>query len=387
MQGGGVTGVIGQPWRADVTASGSIEPWDGSRPLDWHVAADDRWHTPAAEIAVRQHRVHGTPVFETRLRIPGGDALQRVWSIPDGGGMTCIEVTNESPLPIACAFTRADLLTARPPTTVPIQGIDLPAATTTVLPIGHRASVTVALGHSAPRPGRLPDRRADAAAVARGWVAMAERASRLDLPDTALVERVVAARCDLLLGGLADPDRDGVAFVVGAGELVRMGELDEPAVADLVPAVALVAESLAERPGWEVDAALDAAAAVLHLAGEQRAVADVARIVADRPTNPGPDTVESGPLVVASLERRLLRGTVLFPDGIPGAWRGASLEARNLRAGPATAVSFAVRWHGEHPAILWEVEGDSVELTAPAVDPAWRTTDPAGEALWRGAGT
>ena len=82
----GVTGVLGQDWRADVTAHGSIEPWDGSARLDWHVAADDRWHSPADEVAVRQRRIDGAPVFETRLRIPGGDAVQRVWSVPTPAG-------------------------------------------------------------------------------------------------------------------------------------------------------------------------------------------------------------------------------------------------------------------------------------------------------------
>ena len=67
----GITGVLGQDWRADVTGWGAIEPWDGSATLSWHVAADDRWHSPDTEAAVRQVRVLGAPVFETRLRVPG----------------------------------------------------------------------------------------------------------------------------------------------------------------------------------------------------------------------------------------------------------------------------------------------------------------------------
>ena len=129
-------------------------PWDGSAPLAWHVAADDRWHSPADEAAVRQQRLSGAPVFETRVRIPGGDAVQRVWSVADGGGRTLVEVTNESPLPIACAFTRRDLLTARPPADVPIEGIELPPSTI-VLPIGHRSS-----RHRRPRPRAAGGRRA-----------------------------------------------------------------------------------------------------------------------------------------------------------------------------------------------------------------------------------
>lgn len=381
-----MTGVLGRPWRADVTAHGSIEPWDGGPPLDWHVAADDRWHSPAAEPTARQRRLDGAPVFETRVRIPGGDAVQRVWSVADAGGLTCVEVTNESPLPIACAFTRPDLLTTRPPTEVPIEGIDLPVASTTVLPIGHRATVTVALRHVAPGPGRLPDRLADAASVARGWVAMAERASRIDVPESTLVEGVVASRCDLLLIGLADPAFDDVGFLVGIGELVRMGELAADDLARAVPDVALAAEQVAATAGWPADAALAAAGVVLAMAGERRGLADLTRIITARSSSPvAEDVAVFGPLAVAAVERRLLRGAVLFPDGLPAGWQGASMEARRLVAGPTTKVSFAVRWHGAHLGVLWEVEGDPVELSAPAVDRSWSSTAQRGETLWRTA--
>ena len=111
------TGVTGGRWRAEVTPAGAVEPWDGSDPLAWFVAADDRWHDPARDTGVRHRRVDGTAVFETAVRVPGGDAVQRVWSVADRGGITLIEVHNDSPLPIACAFTRPDLLTTRPPVT------------------------------------------------------------------------------------------------------------------------------------------------------------------------------------------------------------------------------------------------------------------------------
>lgn len=48
----------------------------------------------------------------------------------------------------------------------------------------------------------------------------------------------------------------------------------------------------------------------------------------------------------------------------------------------AGAMSFALRWHGARPALLWEVEGDrSFTLTCRSIDPDWSTTDPRGEAL------
>jgi hypothetical protein len=123
---------------------------------------------------------------------------------------------------------------------------------------------------------------------------------------------------------------------------------------------------------------------VLARAGEQRAGRDLARIVAGRPPAPLPEVGDvSGVRVVPVLERRMVRGGQLFPDGIPASWRGTELEAHGLLAGPASTLSFALRWHGPNAAVLWEVDGAAVELTAPAVDTAWRTRERHGEALWQ----
>ncbi len=40
-------------------------------------------------------------MVETKLRVPGGDAVHRVWAVADHGGLTVIEVENDSPMPIA----------------------------------------------------------------------------------------------------------------------------------------------------------------------------------------------------------------------------------------------------------------------------------------------
>jgi hypothetical protein len=379
----GVTGVLGQPWRADVTRWGALAPWDGSASLDWHVAADDRWHSPRTEEAVRQRRLSGTPIFETRMRVPGGDAVHRVWSVADAGGWTVVEVVNDSPLPFACAFTRADIATSRTPADVPIAGLELPGASV-VLPVGHRASVTVGLRHHGARSGDvLPRSLAPADAVVRGWLARAERASRLVLPDERLVDVLVAARCDLLLGGLPGPAEDPVAFLLAAGELVRLGEIDRTIAIQIGPEVAAAAELVARTDGWDVDAALDSAALVLARAEERRGVADLVRIAGGRSPSRPPVEPVAGVRAVAAVERRLARGPVLLPDGIPAAWSGGALEAHDLAVGPATTLSFAVRWHGAHPAVLWQVTGEPVELRAPAVDPTWFTRAASGEALWR----
>ena len=48
-----------------------------------------------------------------------------------------------------------------------------------------------------------------------------------------------------------------------------------------------------------------------------------------------------------------------------------------LRCG---TLSFAVRWHGARPALLWDAP-KGVELRASALDPAWSSNEPVGETL------
>ncbi|WP_419945598.1 hypothetical protein [Candidatus Poriferisodalis sp.] len=69
----------------------------------------------------------------------------------------------------------------------------------------------------------------------------------------------------------------------------------------------------------------------------------------------------------------------------PSAWLGQPVEVHDVptRIG---RVSWAVRWHGERPALLWEVTphrpGSSVPtVTAPGLDPSFATTGWQGETL------
>jgi hypothetical protein len=62
-------------------------------------------------------------------------------------------------------------------------------------------------------------------------------------------------------------------------------------------------------------------------------------------------------------------------------WLGRDVEVHDAptAAGP---LSYAVRWHGARPALLWHHDRRRpVTLTAPKLDPSWSTADARGEAL------
>ncbi len=104
-----IVGNLASPSVATVDPRGLVTPWVGGWSLDWWIGAEDRWHLPSREPAVRQTLVGATPVVETVMRIPGGDAVQRVYAVPasvsDGlGELVVVEVENQSAVPVAVAF-------------------------------------------------------------------------------------------------------------------------------------------------------------------------------------------------------------------------------------------------------------------------------------------
>ena len=373
-------------------------PADGSATLDWWIAAEDRWHTPAIEPTVRQRAVEGVPVVETAVRVPGGDVVQTVYAVAAGGGFTVIELENRSPAGVAIALSRRDLVTSRPPATVPVEGVDAPADAL-VVPIGHHASARVALAHDGgvgadggvggARPADLPP----PGAVVRGWIAQAGQGVDLRLPDVAPGVGLTTLRCALLLEGPPPPDA-GAAHLVAVAELGRLGSAVEPWLDDAV----VVAEAIGRRArrsprlGWVDDAGLVAAREVLERAGHGRGAADVVALRRRLPAaEPTPLDPPEGALGLAWAERRILvadaGGAALdvLPAPFPLSWAGQPVEAYGVPVGgdPSLTAGVAVRWHGERPAVLWEVVGPAVALTSSGLDPAWSGAGWRGEALLR----
>ena len=102
-------GNLASPWTAIVDPRGLVTPWVGGWSVDWWIGAEDRWHLPSREAAVRQSLVGTAPVVETAMRIPGGDAVQRTYAVPASAGdafgeLVIMEVENQSAVPVALAF-------------------------------------------------------------------------------------------------------------------------------------------------------------------------------------------------------------------------------------------------------------------------------------------
>jgi hypothetical protein len=245
-------GNLDSPWEAIVDPRGLVTPWYDGWSLDWWVGADDRWHLPSREVGVRQRLVDATPVVETALRIPGGDAVQRVYGVrrssAEGGGeLVVVEIENRSKLPVALALGvrpyntvdgRVALLLPRPAARFAAStfrdgdsalAVTEGAAATSwpgsprcaaglaqaafVYPLAHGATLRVALPlvpEGRTRRRGLTQRRvardpaypavvAPAAHVAKGWEAQTRRGLRLELPDSRLAEAVAANRRFLLL--------------------------------------------------------------------------------------------------------------------------------------------------------------------------------------------
>ena len=383
--------------------------------LDWHIAADARWHDPSTEPSVRQTRRAGVPVIETRLRIPGGDAIQRVYAVADAGGLVVIEITNESTLPIAVAFTRPDLVSSRTPSPRGAQGIELPTGSV-VFPVAHGSTLRVAL--------RAPlnvanetvnvdvERLPSFEQLQKGWLKSVEQAGYVIVPEGAVAPLVARLRSDALIlsghdiedwsiGAGGDCANDPVAYILTLQELLRMGEKltgDSTLVrVDHAARLAQCVETLLKDQKkssilpWDVERALFAAQFVFSRMGENRAADDVAAAQlrmssAAEPPNVMPTDIRA----IAWVEEKMVAvqrdGSVqIFGRGIPRLWLGANLECHRVAAGPLHTVSFGIRWHGEKPALLWEVSGPAgVKLDAGICDPTWTSVESAGETLLLG---
>lgn len=87
---------------------------------------------------------------------------------------------------------------------------------------------------------------------------------------------------------------------------------------------------------------------------------------------------------VRSMLVREVEGGLDLCTLLPDDWQGRGLEVHDAPTAFGR-LSFAVRWHGDRPALLWELDPHDgvaeVRLRAPGLDPSWTSTEPRGDAL------
>lgn len=381
-----------------VDRTGTVELEGRRAAIGWWVAADDRWHDPRTAPSIRQRWLDGTPVVETKLAVPGGDVVQTSYCVADHDGLLVVRYDNTSPAAVVVAVPTLGAVTTAATSGTPPQGIELPTDVR-AFPLAHGASLTFVWSLRRARWWRRSPidtgRLAPADQVVRGWINACERASRI--PNAA--DPLTSGRCAVLMATPRELDdllgRDPAVGVVAVAERVRMGDPGGPWVEQVADAVRRLVKHPSES-SW-TSRAVSLAAFVLAGAHETRAVGDVLdlwRRLPDAsrttPTSlPRPsDELQAAVVGLAAIEDRLARpvgpdALQLLPDGVTQ-WLGSNVEAHGLHAGPHHRVSFALRWHGENAALLWEVDGPpGMRIAAPAVDRSFSTSDAQGETLLR----
>jgi hypothetical protein len=415
---GTLVGTVDSAQRAAVDGSGGVRTSRGWT-VRWVIGADDRWHDPAEEPSTRQSLVRNAPVVETRVRIPGGDAVGWAYGIqgPSAEGAheyVMIEIANESPVPVAVGFL------VEPDDASAVGSLDLTGGVVSVggepallfasepraepergylLPVPHRTSVRVAVPLTAADsyPSVVPSPEQ----VAAGWEGQVRRGAAVDLPDRTMQDRFEAGIRQLLLRAAGDQ-----AFAL-------TGEADVAASASLAvaldelgfhPEAGLLLAGMAERADRDPStarallAALDRHDALAHDEALVRATRRY-RKTADKVLRRDPGSGASLPIDPMSALRRLVvddtgdtdytdasSGELVLLAGWEAGWAGQPVEAHRLPTRHGV-VSFGLRWHGERPALLWEVlpfeDVPPPFLRLPALDRGWVGEAAAGEALLR----
>jgi hypothetical protein len=370
---------------ADVDGAGWVQLRDASWSLDWWIGAEDRWHHPAVEPAVRQHLLDDAPVVETAMRVPGGDVVHRAFGVratsPTGDGelwddsAVLVEVENQTAVPVALAVV------LRPLTLEGDGRIDEVAIDGTVVRVDGRVAAVLSrpvlrVAHGQPGDAaiQLADGRDDHVI---GRVAHSdgqlEVALVVPLPHTAtvrvLLPRVTEQRRRRWFGGATVAPEPGEVFEAPTADSIVKGwsvhsrdiarvDLGEPLLDRLVPGAA---RSLAL--GWS-DHVLERS---------ERAVA-VSELLARC------GLVEPlGPLARSLVELQRLGGAVRTDDGqdataallfaaAPLLASGSELWEEQL-IGPVAKSVHLIRKGGalEQPS-TWRAGAAALALVAPALE-------------------
>ena len=404
-----VIGTLGSPGVARVDQRGTLSVGVSGIDLGWMIGTP-QWRDAKREVGIRQTIASGAPVVTTRLAVGGGDLVQRSYGVAGTPPVACIEFENASREPVALALTitatpgarikkvRGDgatlfvneleaLAASRPwqqwtvatdelalqstldagatqsgPITLMKMRGQRSANVALIWPLPHSATLRVALpiaGAGRDLVARLAlDSLPSADAVERGWEAQLERGMRIEIADSQLQRAVDGARAATLLLANDDqthPDADDAAALEDWG-------YDHEAAA-----------------AWQRLSVRDRRRASQRVASTVDGWTRVKTYLAASPNGvPTPPTRFLRAVRDVVIDDRVSGELDLLPC-FPPDWLGTSVAVHDAvtRHGHA---SFAVRWHGGRPALLWDVPA-GVTVRASRLDPSWSTTTPTGEEL------
>lgn len=223
----------------------------------------------------------------------------------------------------------------------------------------------------------------DAASVVAGAATAAELVGDLAITEGLLEPMAQLTHLVERAGGRRNREAAGPAAEVAKAGLATLADLTGQAEA--------AAELRVDRPG----PVLSALSALAPKADLDRLMAMGAEAAPAGRWNPG-DSMDRAARYWLAARRFLVDqgagpGTPLeLLPVFPTAWRGGTVEVHRAPVA-GTRVSFAIRWHGYRPALLWDIDpgrrssaDETITVTCPGLDPAWSTDELKGETLLAG---
>ncbi|MDP6900826.1 MAG: hypothetical protein QGF99_02435 [Acidimicrobiales bacterium] len=348
-----------------------------------------------------------SPDSQPTSKIPTASQVARGWGhhavnasrfvLPAGHVNDVFDASRQS---LLLASTGEDLVPA--PGGPPHTASDEAAVLIGLAECGYEAAVRQILISRAKRQDRMGAVIHNDIDVTSATLAAAGRALEI-APDTALSEALSEFAADGARWILANPDpsaREGLLSAnrilksVGADKAVR--ELEE-----LIPSV-IVPDTQKSHDTGDVNVLEMAKSAFDQLATDPETVfakmeqlASLASPTMNWPTCLDPSTkngtagaghdLRVSAWFVRSLLRLLVDDTgdqLRFALVWPKEWLGLGAEVHGLPTRYGN-VSWAVRWHADRPAVLWEVDGGptNLKVQVPGLDPQFEGEGPVGEEL------
>ncbi len=307
---------------------------------------------------------------------------------------------------------------------VPDSAPDAGTSIAVVFPVAHRTAVRLTIPIGPPVPGRSgpgseqpvtdgpgePSLAPGHERAVSGWRALFGRATRISLPDGALLDEIAEQRLVALMP-------DGEAERLAPTRIATLASWGHGAeAAEALRSYALLkCGSSGFRIAGDVTVAADAFLDMVEVVEAFRGGGDAAgRVAAElepavhealrrvpgrgarRRHQPGaPLGVGAAALVppqrsaVVAEDRA---GEITVFNGFSSSWVGQPVEVHDLPTARGR-LSIAVRWHGNRPALLWDCRSNgqndpsALVLRAPALDATWTGRGATGEALlaaWAG---